>query len=160
MSDEPTVGHTYRCKSDEAQLLERVIHERDRLYEERWVAQQRELALAQKEMERRLEGLNELRAQVLEDRGRFVTRELFDAEMDARGARLALIEKWQAAHAELGAHPAALKELSGLTERLMKVEESSVSHTGSTGTLRWIVPVFVSATALVVALAGLLHSLS
>ena len=33
-------------------------------------------------MERRLEGLNELRKQVIEDRGRFVTRELFDVEVD------------------------------------------------------------------------------
>jgi len=39
------------------------------------------LARASQDMERRLEGLNELRAQVVEDRSRFVTRELFEAEM-------------------------------------------------------------------------------
>jgi len=62
--------------------MDRVFEERDARYKERWEAQQREVALAQREMERRLEGLNELRKQAIEDRGRFVTRELFDTELE------------------------------------------------------------------------------
>lgn len=112
------------------EFIERVIDEHDRRYNERWQAQQRELALAQREMERRLEGLNELRGQVVEDRGRFMTRELFDAEMTA------------------------------ITSRVHKVEAEALTHRGSSTTMRWALPVFVAVVALIVALAGLLHTLT
>ena len=76
--------------------LERVLDERDNRYLERWESQRREVSLAQREMERRLEALNELRNQVLEDRGRFVLRDVHDSEMDARDARLVALENFRA----------------------------------------------------------------
>ena len=76
--------------------LERVLDERDNRYLERWESQRREVSLAQREMERRLEALNELRNQVLEDRVRFVLRAVHDSEMDARDLRLNALENFRA----------------------------------------------------------------
>ena len=57
------------------EYIETIIKDHDRLYSERAAQQARELALAREELERRLEGLNELRKQVVQDRAMFFTKE-------------------------------------------------------------------------------------
>ena len=72
------------------QYLERILEERDRQYDFRYRAQQDALRMAREDMERRLEGLNELRREVTEDRGRFLSVEKYEAER--RGIEDALDE--------------------------------------------------------------------
>ena len=82
--------------------IERIFDERDERYKERWEAQRREVSLAQREMERRLEALNELRNQVLEDRGRFLLRDVYDAEMAAQASRFTGLENFRAKSVGVG----------------------------------------------------------
>ena len=72
------------------QYLERILDERDRMYDFRYHSQQEAIRMARQEMERRLEGLNELRREVTEDRGRFLSVEKYEAER--RGIEDALDE--------------------------------------------------------------------
>ena len=51
------------------------------------------LELRAKEVERRLEGMNELRQQVVSDRAQFVRREIYDTRQDALDARVTAAEK-------------------------------------------------------------------
>lgn len=72
---------------DRAYLLA-ILEERDRQYDFRYRAQQEALQMAREEMERRLEGLNELRREVTEDRGRFLSVEKYEAQRQAIEAAL------------------------------------------------------------------------
>jgi hypothetical protein len=46
-------------------------------------------------IEGRLQGLNELRREVTEDRGQLVQRQMFDVRMEGIEARFAVIEQWR-----------------------------------------------------------------
>ncbi len=48
--------------------------------------------LATVDVDRRLQGMNEFRAENLEDRGKYVTREVLDGKLEALDTRLKLIE--------------------------------------------------------------------
>ena len=56
-------------------------------------AVEKALELQAKEVERRLEGMNELRQQVVSDRAQFVRREIYDTRQDALDARVTAAEK-------------------------------------------------------------------
>ena len=75
--------------------LERIFEERDRQYDLRYKAQEDALAMARRDMERRLEGLNELRRAVETDRGRFLSVEKYDAEMRGVQGELDELKEFQ-----------------------------------------------------------------
>ena len=75
--------------------LERIFEERDRQYELRYKSQEDALLVARRDMERRLEGLNELRREVTEDRGRFLSLEKYDAEMRGIADQLDELKEFQ-----------------------------------------------------------------
>jgi len=58
--------------------IERLLDERCRVIDQRFEEQDRALDLARAEMERRLEGLNQLRQDVTKDRAEYVTRDVFE----------------------------------------------------------------------------------
>lgn len=72
----------------------------ERLFHDYAEAHQREHALTERAMERarevvdaRLEGMNELRNQLLSERGTYVRRELFDGQMEAQSRRIEQLER-------------------------------------------------------------------
>lgn len=69
---------------DRLTRLEAVFHSFEKAHARIHELEQDALKLQANENERRLEGLNQLRQDVLTDRGQFVRRELFDAERSAR----------------------------------------------------------------------------
>lgn len=75
--------------------IEGIMVEQKSLYTERWEAQRREVAFALREMERRLESLNELRNQVIQDRHMFVTEAKYNAAIEARDHRISALENWR-----------------------------------------------------------------
>ena len=66
------------------QYIEALIAERDKAVKE-----------AMRQMEIRLQGLNELRADVVKDRNLLLTRERFDTEHSALEGRVAGLENWR-----------------------------------------------------------------
>jgi len=54
-----------------------------------------QIVAAAADVQRRLEGLNELRQEVTEDRGMLVSRAVFDAKVDAVNLRVDGIEAWR-----------------------------------------------------------------
>jgi len=70
--------------------------ERDRRYEQRFVAQEAALKVAKDEVDERLEKLNHLHSQVLTDRGLLVQREVFDSALASRDQRISVLETWKA----------------------------------------------------------------
>ena len=75
--------------------VDRILEERDRQYGLRYQAQEDALATARLDMERRLEGLNELRKAVETDRGRFLSVEKYEAEMRGVGGQLDELKAFQ-----------------------------------------------------------------
>jgi hypothetical protein len=76
--------------------VEVLMRARDREFEAYKREQEQRIILAAQVIEQRLQGLNELRSDVVKDRNQFVTRSTYDAEMDARDLRIASLENWKA----------------------------------------------------------------
>ena len=94
LQQHPTNGTPATMASDEAvslrEYFERLLSEHDRHHERDQQATLRPLDEARREIERRLEGLNELREEYTkdrtEDRGQYVRQELFNTKMDGIAA--------------------------------------------------------------------------
>ena len=76
-------------------LILALMQEMDRRYQERWEAHeavhvQASLTVTEsaKRIDARLEGLNELRSEVVKDRGLLVTRETLDAKLESIDTRI------------------------------------------------------------------------
>lgn len=77
------------------EYIEAIMSERDRALTAAFTAQQAALNLATKNLELRLEKLNELRQEVTQDRASYQTRDKAEAEADAMGARLTSLESFR-----------------------------------------------------------------
>jgi hypothetical protein len=89
-------------------------------------SQAKEIREAAANVSDRLKLLNELRAEVIQDRANFITREKYDAEMGARNVRVELLEKWQASRAGFHDQVAALQATVSGLER-WKNENASIA---------------------------------
>jgi multidrug resistance efflux pump len=100
----------------------RILDERDERYRARWDSQEAALKLQSLELERRLEGLNQLRNDVVTDRGQFVTKETVDQLLQASLERYEGMKKEQAQRAETlaSADDALAVALAERTEGLAK----------------------------------------
>src|SRR4029077_6301218 len=63
------------------EYIERVFDEKEKALQLAFRAQQEALALASRTLELRLEKLNELRQEVTQDRGNYVTKDAFDSRL-------------------------------------------------------------------------------
>jgi len=84
------------------EYIERILDEREKATE-----------AARKSMELRLDRLNELRAEVQEDRGQYLTRDKYDGEHDALSNRISLLESWRGKAALVMAGVAVVAGLIG-----------------------------------------------
>lgn len=80
------------------EYLESKLAEMDRRYEVQSKLQDQALTLAKKELEHRLQGMNEFRAQLERQTGTFYTREKAEADMAVVKSQIAGFETWKAAH--------------------------------------------------------------
>ena len=78
------------------EYIEAIMSERDRALTAAFTAQQSALNLATRNLELRLEKLNELRQEVTQDRGEYVKREVYES-------RVNIVEKRQAWMTGVGA---------------------------------------------------------
>jgi hypothetical protein len=76
------------------EYIERILEEREKAQAATFKAALRENEAKARELERRLEGLNDLRAEVTRDRSRFLEREKCDLKYDALEKRVASNERW------------------------------------------------------------------
>jgi len=95
------------------EYVERVLDEKDKALQLAFRAQQEALALASRTLELRLEKLNELRQEVTQDRGNYVTKDKFDAAQEAWNARLKILEDWRSRAIGFGAAIAAAAGIAG-----------------------------------------------
>jgi len=70
------------------EYIERIFSERAAALELAFKAQQEALLIATRNLDSRLEKLNELRQEVTQDRGNYVTRDKYDAEVGALEKKL------------------------------------------------------------------------
>lgn len=94
-------------------FVERIFEEKQKALELAFKAQQEALALASRTLELRLEKLNELRQEVTQDRGNYVTKDKFDAAIETRDNRLKVLEDWRSRAIGFGAAVALLGGLAG-----------------------------------------------
>jgi len=97
--DEWTVSTLHEHLDQRLDTLERTIDRRfDAMqvdFKKSEAVRDTQIAEAARDVQRRLEGLNELRQEVTEDRGLLVQRNVFDAKLDAMDLRLGAIETWR-----------------------------------------------------------------
>lgn len=74
-------------------FVERIFIERQAALELAFKAQQEALSIATRNLDARLEKLNELRQEVTQDRGNYVTRDKHDADMKSRDSVIAGLAK-------------------------------------------------------------------
>ena len=77
------------------EYIERVFDEKEKALQLAFRAQQEALALASRTLELRLEKLNELRQEVTQDRGNYVTKDKFESTLEARDTRIKVLEDWR-----------------------------------------------------------------
>lgn len=81
------------------EFIERVLDERQKALDVRFISQQEALGLASRTLELRLEKLNELRQEVTTDRGNYITREKYDADQKSLHQKMddnfRSINQWQ-----------------------------------------------------------------
>ena len=77
------------------EYIEAIMSERDRALTAAFTAQQAALNLATKNLELRLEKLNELRQEVTQDRANYQTRDKAEVTEEALGARLSSLEAFR-----------------------------------------------------------------
>jgi hypothetical protein len=102
----PTVYEASHNSVTTREYLERICTERSKrvaerfnsmeeLYAQRFEMQDNALLLATKDLEARLDKLNALRAEVLQDRSRYITLESYEARHSPVEARIKALELWQ-----------------------------------------------------------------
>jgi hypothetical protein len=82
------------CTERSKRVVERIIG-MEELYKQRFEMQDNALRLATEALEIRLEKLNELRAEVLQDRARYITIDNYDARHIPVESRIKALELWQ-----------------------------------------------------------------
>lgn len=87
------VGALYKTINEKDVHYRAIIELLESKHEQHFALIEKALMHAEKEMERRLEGMNELRAQILSERGQYVTREILEEKLSVLGERLIRIEQ-------------------------------------------------------------------
>jgi len=95
------------------EYIEAIIGERDRALQAAFRAQQDALNLATRNLELRLEKLNELRTEVTQDRANFLTRDRYDSQHAALQDRVALLENFRGKALGFGALVSLLSAVGG-----------------------------------------------
>jgi len=95
------------------EYIERVFDEKEKALQLAFRAQQEALALASRTLELRLEKLNELRQEVTQDRGNYVTKDKFDSSWEARDTRIKILEDWRSQAIGFGAALALIAGIAG-----------------------------------------------
>ena len=95
------------------EYIEAIMSERDRALTAAFTAQQSALSLATRNLELRLEKLNELRQEVTQDRSSYMTRDRAEAEADAINTRVAALESFRGKALGFGALVSLLSAVGG-----------------------------------------------
>src|SRR4029077_21241418 len=95
------------------EYIERVFDEKEKALQLAFRAQQEALALASRTLELRLEKLNELRQEVTQDRGNYLTKNEYDAKHTILSDRLSRLENFNARVLGFGAALALIGGIVG-----------------------------------------------
>ena len=95
------------------EYIEAIMSERDRALTAAFTAQQAALNLATKNLELRLEKLNELRQEVTQDRANYVTRDKSEIQEEALSTRLMSLENFRGKALGFGALVSLLSAVGG-----------------------------------------------
>jgi len=95
------------------EYIEAIMSERDRALTAAFTAQQSALNLATRNLELRLEKLNELRQEVTQDRASYLTRDRAEATEEAMDARIAALESFRGKALGFGALVSLLSAVGG-----------------------------------------------
>jgi hypothetical protein len=95
------------------EYIEAIMSERDRALTAAFNSQQAALTLATKNLELRLEKLNELRAEVTSDRANFLTRDRYDSQHGALEDRTTALESFRGKALGFGALVSLLSAIAG-----------------------------------------------
>jgi len=95
------------------EYIEAIMSERDRALTAAFAAQQSALSLATKNLELRLEKLNELRQEVTQDRANYQTRDKAETTEDALNQRLSALESFRGKALGFGALVSLLSAIGG-----------------------------------------------
>ena len=95
------------------EYIEAIMSERDRALTAAFMAQQSALNLATKNLELRLEKLNELRQEVTQDRANFITRDKYEDAHDALENRVGILENFRGKALGFGALVSLLSAVGG-----------------------------------------------
>jgi hypothetical protein len=103
-------------ESDKVSLkeyVERIFSERQNALDLAFKAQQEALGLASRTLELRLEKLNELRQEVTQDRGNYLTKAEFESKREVQDQRLGRLENFNARILGFGAALALIGGILG-----------------------------------------------
>jgi hypothetical protein len=95
------------------EYIEAIMSERDRALTAAFTAQQSALNLATRNLELRLEKLNELRQEVTQDRASYLTRDRAEATEEAMDARISALESFRGKALGFGALVSVLSAVGG-----------------------------------------------
>ena len=95
------------------EYIEAIMSERDRALTAAFTAQQSALNLATRNLELRLEKLNELREEVTRDRSNFITRDRYDDAHEALENKVAVLESFKGKALGFGALVSLLSAVGG-----------------------------------------------
>ena len=95
------------------EYIEAIISEKDRALQAAFLAQQNALNLATKNLELRLEKLNDLRQEVTRDRANYLTRDKAESDSDAINVRISSLESFRGKALGFGALVAILSGAVG-----------------------------------------------
>jgi len=95
------------------EYIEAIMSERDRALTAAFNSQQAALNLATKNLELRLEKLNELRQEVTQDRASYMTRDRAEATEDATNQRISALEGFRGKALGFGALVSLLSAVGG-----------------------------------------------
>ena len=95
------------------EYIEAIMSERDRALTAAFTAQQSALNLATRNLELRLEKLNELRQEVTQDRGNFLTRDRYESQHKALEDKVAVLEGFRGRALGFGALLSLLSAVGG-----------------------------------------------
>lgn len=94
--DAVSVGkHLERVFEDNNRLMNNRIDNLEKLMNQRFEMREDALGLANKNMEMRLDKLNELRNEVVTDRSRYVVNERCEMKEESSDSRISRLERWQ-----------------------------------------------------------------
>ena len=95
------------------EYIEAMMRERDRALTAAFKAQQDALQLATRNLELRLEKLNELRNEVISDRGTFLTRDRYESQHSALEDKVAALESFRGKALGFGALASLISAVAG-----------------------------------------------